>query len=92
MDDAPFVRVFERLGELRRQRQRVVDRDSPARQPVGQCRAVDQLHDQRAHAGIVKKTVNLRDARVIEGGEKFGLALESRRAFVPRLCSGRPRA
>ena len=47
MDDALLVRRFERLGDLLRDRQRLVERNRPLRDAVGQRRPLDQLHHQR---------------------------------------------
>ena len=47
MDDPLLVRRFERLGDLRRHLQRLVDRNGPPRDTVGKCRAFDELHHQR---------------------------------------------
>ena len=46
MDDALLVRGFERLGDLPRDGQRLVERDRPARDALGQVFALDELHDQ----------------------------------------------
>ena len=47
MNDALLVHGFERLGNLMRNHQRVVDRDWPAGDAVGQRLAVDQFQYQR---------------------------------------------
>ena len=47
MDDPLFVRGFERLGDLLRDRQCVIERDRPLRDPVRQRRPLDQLHHER---------------------------------------------
>ena len=47
MDDALLVRRFERLGDLPRDRQRLVERNRPARDAVGERRPFDQLQDER---------------------------------------------
>ena len=48
MDDALLVRRLERFGDLPRDRQRLIERNRSARDPIGERRALDQLHDQRA--------------------------------------------
>ena len=48
MDDPLFVRCFERLGDLFCDRQRLVDRDRSARQPLRQILALDQFHHEGA--------------------------------------------
>ena len=49
MNDPGFVRAFERVGNLARDNQRVVGREPPFQQFLD-GRALDELHDQRAHA------------------------------------------
>ena len=46
MDDALLVRLLEGLGDLLRDRDRLVDGDGPALQPLGEVLALDQLHDE----------------------------------------------
>ena len=41
---------FERLGDLPRDRQRLVQRHGPRASRSARVLALDQLHDQRAHA------------------------------------------
>ena len=48
MDDALLVRGFERVGDLLRDRQRFVERDRAARDPLRQILALDQFHHERA--------------------------------------------
>ena len=77
MDDAGVVRCLERLGNLPRHRQRLVDGDRPAGDARGQVLALDQFHHQRRKiAGL--QAVDLGDVRMVEGREHFGFALESR--------------
>ena len=66
MDDPLLVRRFERLGDLRRHRQRLVDRNGPPRDPIGERRAFDQLHHQRVQAAGIFEAMDLRDVRMIE--------------------------
>ena len=48
MDDALLVRGFERLDDLLRDRQRLVDRDThPSQSVLRQVVALDQFHDER---------------------------------------------
>ena len=47
MDDPLFVRGFQRLGDLLRNRQRLVDRNGPLRDAVRESRPLDQFHHQR---------------------------------------------
>jgi len=48
MNDPLLVRRFERVGDLPRERQRLVERQSPARNPLRQILTLDQLHHERA--------------------------------------------
>ena len=47
MDDTGFVRGLQCLGDLLGNRQRLVERDRPLGDPVGQRGTFDQLQDQR---------------------------------------------
>ena len=69
MDDALLVRRFERLGDLPRDRQRLVERNRPVRDPIGERRPLDQLHHQRVQAAGVFEAVDLRDVRMIQRRE-----------------------
>ena len=69
MDDAPLVSGFERLRNLNRNGKRLRDGDGALRQSVGQCRAVDELHDERGHIAGFLQTVNRRDVRMVERGQ-----------------------
>ena len=51
MDDPLLVRRFERLGDLLRDRQRLVDRDRPARDALRQVLALDEFH----HEGLRRR-------------------------------------
>ena len=50
MDDPLLVRGFERLGDLLRDRQRLVERDRAARDPLRQILALDEFHHERGDA------------------------------------------
>ena len=90
MDDADLVRRLERLGNLARERQRLVDRNRTFRDALGEVFALDELHDDRARACGFLDAVDLRDVRMVEGGEDLGLALEAGQAVAAaRLgCAG----
>ena len=47
MDDALLVRRLERLGDLPRNWERIINREWPFRDAVGESLAFDQLHHQR---------------------------------------------
>ena len=50
MNDSLFVRGFERFGDLLRDRQRLVDRDRPARNALRHVLALDEFHHERTDA------------------------------------------
>jgi hypothetical protein len=66
MNDALLVRGFERLGNLMRNHQRVVDRDWPAGDAVGQRLAVDQFQYQRPRPAGILDAVDRGDMRMVE--------------------------
>ena len=80
MNDAGLVRRLERLGDLRRDRQGVVERDRSLRDPLLQGLPVDQLQHERARAALLLDAVDLRDVRMIEGREQLGFPLEAGQA------------
>ena len=73
VNDAFFVRAFERIGDLPRDFQGFVERNRAVRDALGQRGTLDQLHDQRA----VFDAVNGGNVWVIEGGQDLGLAVEA---------------
>ena len=78
MDDPLLVRRFERLGNLLRDRQRLVERDRAARDPLRQILALDQFHDERAHAAGFLEAVDVRDVRMVQRRERLRFAREPR--------------
>ena len=76
MNDPVFVRRFERLGDLFRDGQRLVDRDRPARNALRQVLALDEFHHQRTDTVGFFETVDLRDVGMIQRGEGLGFARE----------------
>ena len=88
VDDAPLVSGLERLDDLRRDAQRIVQRDRPAREPLGEVLPFDELHRQRAPStgrGRFFESVDLRDVRVVERRERASFPVEPRQPFlVPR--------
>jgi hypothetical protein len=65
MNDALLVCSFERLGNLVRDGERLVDRDRTAREALREALrevlAFDQLHDERLLAIRLLEAVNLRE-------------------------------
>jgi hypothetical protein len=87
VDDAPLVRGGQTIGDLSGHLQRIVHRERPALDALGEIFARHQLHHERTGArrairgGHLLEAVDLRDVRVIERRERSGLALESREAI-----------
>ena len=84
MDDAPLVRRLERLGDLPRDLERLVDRQRSPRQPLRQRLAVDELQDQRLDAARLLEAVDRGDVRMIQRGQDLRLALEARQPLGVR--------
>jgi hypothetical protein len=66
MDDPPLMGRLERLGDLRGDRQDVVERHRSPGNAIGEGRSFDQLHHQRAARTGFLEAVNLRDVRVVQ--------------------------
>ena len=64
VDDALLMRRFQRLGDLLRNRQRLIQRYRPLRDPVSERRAFNQLQHQRP------RPLGLLDA--VDGGDVRG--------------------
>ena len=76
MHDAGAMRRVERLGDLNRDGQRLVDRQRAAFEPGRQRLAVDQLHDEKRHALVLADVVERADVRVRQARDRPRLALE----------------
>ena len=87
MDDAVLVRGFECVGNLPRDRQRLVERDRPSRDPVGERLALDEFEDQGAHAVRVLHPVDRCDVRMVQRGEDVRFALKARQPLRVRANS-----
>ncbi len=80
-----LVGGFERIGDLERDRARIIERHRP---PADERRAIvsiDQFHHERSHARLscacsraLLETVNLRDVRVVERCEHLRFTREPR--------------
>ena len=90
MDDPLLVRRFERLRDLLRDRQRLVEWNRAARDALGERRPLDQFHhERRAHRLLFSEAVDGRDVGMIQRGEDLRFALEPREALgVSRKRSG----
>ena len=81
MDDALLMRRFEGFGDLLGNRQRFVERERSARDPLRQILALDEFHDEGADVPRGLNAVDGCDVGVIEGRERVGFAGESREPF-----------
>src|SRR5262245_34683867 len=89
MNDALLVCGFQRFCDLSGDRKCFIDRQRSACDPIRECFAFDQFHNQRASAVCLFETVNSCDVRMVQRSEDFGFALESSEAF--RVCRERLR-
>src|SRR6266550_3842511 len=80
MNDALLVSRFERVGDLSRDRQRLVDRNGSASNSIGERWSLDQLQHQSLYAVRFFKAVDRGDVRVIERRQQLCFALETREA------------
>ena len=76
MDHAGFVRGLQRLGDLLRNRQRLIQRDRPLHDPVGEGRAFDQLQDERLRVVALLDAVDGGDAGIVQAGQYLRFPLE----------------
>ena len=77
VDDALLVGLFERLGDLPRDRDGLVDGNRPALQALREVFPLDELHGEDALAGDLLQAEEGGDVRMREGGEDLRLALEA---------------
>ena len=83
-----IVRGFERLRDLPRDGQRLVERDGAARHALGQVLAFDELHDERPRVAGVLEAVDLRRCA---GGSATRASCASRSKRARRSASRRHR-
>src|SRR5262249_7370698 len=76
MHDPLLVRDFERVTNLPRDGQCLVERNRSARDAIRECRTVDQLQHERVDTVGFLKPMNRSDVRMIQRGEELCLALE----------------
>ncbi len=67
------MRRLQRLGDLFRNRQRLIQRDRPLGDPVREGRAFDQLQDQRPRPLGLLDAVDGGDVGVVEADEDLRL-------------------
>ena len=78
MDDAQFMRGFEGLRNLLRERQRVGKRDRPMPDAIGEGRALDQFEHERMRRAAVFKAIDSGDVWMAERGEHLRFSPKSR--------------
>ena len=78
VDDAFFMRGFERLGDLTRDRQRLIERDGALRQTIRQRGSLDQFQHERRHVAGFFETVEGRDMRVVQRGQELRFPSKAR--------------
>ena len=81
MDDPLLVRFRERLGDLTRDHDRLVDGDRSALDSIGERPAFDELEHQELRRTRSVEAVDRRDVRMIQCCEYLRLALEARDAI-----------
>ena len=90
MDDAVAMRLVERVGDLGRDRQRLVERERPFLEPRGQRLALEMRHDKEERAIDAADIVDAADVRMVQRGDGARLALEAgRRSESPADSLGR---
>jgi hypothetical protein len=80
MDDTFLMRRFERVGDLTREGQRVLDGNRSHGEAVGQRGSHHQFQNKGTHTVRFLETVDTGDVGVIERREQFGFPLESRQS------------
>ena len=76
MDDPLAMDVAERVGDVARDVDRLVDRERSARQPAGQRFAFEILHHEEIESAVVPDVVDAADVRVLEPRDRLRLAVE----------------
>ena len=69
---------FQRLGDLLRDRQRLIERNGALRDALRQILALDQIHHKRSDALALFESVDGRDIRMVQRGKGPGFASEPR--------------
>ena len=77
MDNALLVGRLQRLGDLLRDRQRLVDGNGSPHDAIGQGWPLDQLHDEGGRAGTLLQPVDDGNVWMIQRGEHFRFPLEA---------------
>ena len=78
MHDALLVRGLERVGDLLGDRQRLVEWNRAAPNPLREILAVDEFHHERRDVPALLESVDARNVWMIQRGESLGFPLEPR--------------
>jgi len=85
MDDALVVSGLQCVSDLAGNEQRFVSRDGALRDAIREGGTVHKFQDQRPYTVGLFEAVNVRDMRMIEGGECLCFAFEPRQSLeIPR--------
>jgi len=77
MGHALAVRLVERVGDLDRVLQHLLQRQQAFRKPLRQCFAFQALHDEEVGAVLLADVEERADVRMVEAGDGTSFALES---------------
>ncbi len=78
MNDALLVCCFERLGNLPRDRDRLIERERTSRNTLGEIISLDEFHHEGGQAPALFESVKGGDVGVVQRGESLGFTLEAR--------------
>ena len=78
VDDALLVRGFERLRDLARDRERLLNRQRTQRQTLGERRAFDEFEHEAADAVGLLHSIDRANVRVVQRRQHPRLAFEAR--------------
>ena len=77
VDDPLLMRGLQRLRNLAGDRQGITDRDRSTSDLLCEVLTFNKFHDQRTHGTGFFEAVDMRDVRVVQGGENLRFPLES---------------
>jgi hypothetical protein len=77
MDDASAVGDIERTSDAAKDRERIIEGERPAGEPVGERTAVHRLHHEERLAIVLAEVVDADEGLVTEAGHGAGLAFET---------------
>ena len=81
MDDPLFVRGFQGVRDLLRDRQGVIDRDDALRDPLREIVTLNEFHHQRTDTARLFEAVYVRDVRMVQRCERLRFAREPRESI-----------